>query len=122
MTPITDARVLKWTDLPADQPMAKIDRRRVIGSHMMVSQVRLRKGFKVGTHQHANEQISLVMSGRLRFGIGAEGSKQRREVTLGGGEVVHLPPNVPHSAEALEDTEVLDLFSPPSEKTGVDRA
>ena len=36
------------------------------------------------------------------------------------GEVVHLPSNVPHSAEALADSLLIDVFSPPSEKTGVD--
>ena len=120
MTAKPDARVLRWNDLPQDHPMAKIDRRRIIGSHLMVSQVFLHKGFSVGTHDHANEQMAWVLSGRVRFGVGAEGSKQRREVTLVGGEVLHLPPNVPHSAEALEDSLVADLFSPPSEKTGVD--
>jgi len=107
--------------MPQDQPMAKIKRRRIIGSQMMVSQVLLEKGFQVPTHAHANEQISIIVKGRLRFGIGADGSPQRQQLTLSAGETVHLPPHVPHSAEALEDTEVLDLFSPPSEKTGVDR-
>jgi len=37
------------------------------------------------------------------------------------GEILHLPSFVPHSAEALEDTLVLDIFSPPSEKTGIDK-
>jgi hypothetical protein len=33
---------------------------------------------------------------------------------------MHLRSGVPHSAEALEPTLVLDIFSPPSEKTGID--
>jgi quercetin dioxygenase-like cupin family protein len=74
----------------------------------------------VGTHQHANEQFACVLSGRVRFGLGAEHTAARREVTLTAGEVLHVPPNVPHSAEALEESIILDLFSPPSEKTGVD--
>ena len=120
MTP-PDARVLRWNDLPQDHPMPKIDRRRIIGSHLMISQVFLHKGFAVPTHQHANEQFAWVTSGRVRFGLGDEGTPRRREVVLTAGEVLHLPPNVPHSAEALEDSQVIDMFSPPSEKTGVDR-
>ena len=116
------ARHHRWSELPADHPMAKIERRRVIGSAMMVSQVRLDKGFSVATHAHANEQITIMVSGTLKFGIGAEGSRERRELIVRAGEVLHLPSNVPHSAEALEDSLVLDLFSPPSEKTGVDHA
>ena len=33
---------------------------------------------------------------------------------------MHLPSNVAHSAEALEDSYMFDLFSPPCEKTGID--
>lgn len=86
----------------------------------MISEVRLEKGCMVPTHAHFNEQFAYVMRGRLRFGIGAEGSPQRHEIDVGAGEVLHLPANVPHSAEALEETVVLDIFSPPSERTGID--
>lgn len=111
-----------WSDLPTDVPMAKLSRKRIIGEQMMISQVRLERGCHVPTHSHANEQIAMILSGALRFGIGAEGSDGRYEVTVRAGEVLHLPSNVPHSADALEDTLVLDLFSPPSEKTGIDRS
>lgn len=106
--------------MPADRPMPLIERRRIIGDKMMVSRVELGRGFVVPTHAHANEQISLVLSGRIRFTI-AEGTPGARTLTLSGGEALMLPSNVPHGAEALEDTVVFDLFCPPSEKTGVDR-
>ncbi len=100
--------------------MPLIARRRIIGQNIMISEVHLSRGFVVPTHQHENEQFAVVLSGRIRFGIGPDGSPDRYETTLVGGEVIHLPGNVPHSAEALEDTVVLDLFSPPSAETGVD--
>ena len=101
--------------------MDKLARRRIIGTQMMLSQVHLQKGCHVPTHAHSNEQFALIVSGKLRFGIGAEGTAERREVDVSAGEVMHLPSNVPHSADALEDTLVIDLFSPPSETTGIDR-
>ena len=116
-----DARVLRWSELPFDAPMALLRRQRVIAEKMMLSNVFLQKGCDVPTHSHENEQISCILSGRLRFGIGAEGTAERREVTVSAGEVVVLPGHVPHSAYALEDTQVLDLFSPPSAGTGIDR-
>jgi len=76
---------------------------------------------EVPTHAHENEQFAYVIRGRVRFGIGAEGSPQRDEIEMTGGEVLHLPANVPHSVVALQETLVLDLFSPQSEKTGIDR-
>ncbi len=115
-----EAVVYRWQDLPQDSPMPLIARRRVIGSQVMLSQVQLTKGFKVATHAHENEQMAIVISGEMLFGLGAEGSPQHREVTVRAGEVVHLPANVPHSAQALADSLLIDVFSPPSEKTGVD--
>ena len=73
------------------------------------------------THSHENEQFAYVVRGKIRFGIGAESGSEHEEMVLEGGEVLYLASNVPHSAVALEETLVLDIFSPPSETTGIDR-
>jgi len=114
------ATVHRWVDLDADHPMALIDRRRVVGRHCMISHVTLHAGFTVAPHRHANEQMACVLSGRIRFTVGDEG--EERTVELGPGEVLELPPDVRHGAEALETTVILDVFSPPSDATGVDTA
>lgn len=106
-----------WTDLPSDAPMAGIDRRRLIGQHVMLSRVTLQQGTVVAPHRHANEQVALIESGRMRFVLG---DASDRVVDLGAGEILHLPPNELHGAEALETSVVVDIFSPPSEKTGID--
>ena len=111
----------RWSELPVDRPMPKLARRRVIGEKTMISEVRLDKGCCVPTHAHKNEQFSCILSGKLRFGIGAENAADRYEVDVSAGEVIHLPSNLPHSADAIEDTCVLDIFSPPSATTGIDR-
>lgn len=116
------ARIHRWSDLPVDTPMPLLERRRMIGEHAMISHITLRRGCSVPSHSHANEQFSSVLSGRLRFGLGAEGSPDHRTADVGPGECIHLPSNLPHSAVALEDTVVLDIFSPPSATTGIDRA
>ncbi len=117
---MSDAKVMTWSELPADFPMPLIERRRVIGAHMMISKVRLSKGFRLATHHHANEQMVVVLSGRAEFVLD-EGATTERRVMLGAGQVLVLPPDAPHGCVAHEDTDILDLFSPPSEKTGVDR-
>lgn len=101
--------------------MDRVRRRRVMGEKAMVARVVLDKGFEVPTHAHENEQIAVVLSGKVRFGIGREGSEEYEEVVVQEGEVLHLPSMVPHSAQALEESLVLDVFSPPSETTGIDR-
>jgi quercetin dioxygenase-like cupin family protein len=114
------ARVETWHRLPVDHPMPLIARQRIIGTHMMVSKVTLEPGFFVPSHHHANEQFVVVVSGHARFALGAEGTPDFRTVEVRGGDVLVVPPHVPHSCLALERTEILDLFSPPSATTGVD--
>jgi quercetin dioxygenase-like cupin family protein len=85
-----------------------ITRQVVTGKNEMMARVSLAKGAIVPTHSHVSEQISWTFSGRLRLWIG----EQQDVVTLEPGQFVVIPPNVPHRAEALEDTVEVDLFSP----------
>ena len=111
----------RWDSMTPDRPMELLERRRIVGEKAMISRVWLRKGCLVPGHSHENEQFACTLSGRLRFELGTKGSDDWREVIVAAGEVLHLPANVPHSAEAMEDTLVLDIFSPPSATTGIDR-
>jgi len=115
---MADATVHTWESMPVDRPMALIDRRRVMGERAMISQVTLHAGFVVEPHAHGNEQFAVVLSGRIRFTLGEAGAERTAELV--GGQVLELPANVRHGAEAIETTVILDVFSPPSEKTGVD--
>lgn len=107
--------------MTVDAPMPLLERRRIIGAHAMISHITLKRGCDVPLHAHANEQFSCVLSGRIRFTVGAEGSRERRTIHVGPGEAIHLPSNLPHAAFAEEDTVVLDIFAPPSATTGIDR-
>ena len=78
----------------------------------MLAQIYFKKGVMVPKHRHANEQFAYVLEGALLFRIGED---QSEEVVVRAGEVLHIPSNVPHSAEALEDTLDLDVFIPPRE-------
>ena len=115
------AQILKWTDIPADTPIPLIERRKVIGEQAMVSDVLLKKGCFVEGHSHTNEQFALVMSGKVRFCLGRPEDSDRSEVIMGTGEILLLPANVFHSAEALEDTRIFDVFAPACMETGIDR-
>ena len=90
--------------------MSETFARQVIHSdNMTVARVYLRKGCSVPEHSHHNEQISMMERGALKFVMGGV------ERVLRAGEVLRIPPHVPHSAEALEDCVAMDLFSPPRE-------
>ncbi|MBA2707400.1 MAG: cupin domain-containing protein [Gemmatimonadaceae bacterium] len=79
---------------------------------MMLAHVYLKKGCIVPKHSHVNEQLTYLLEGSLRFWLGKD---QNEELVLRAGEVLHIPSNLPHKAEALEDALDVDIFSPPRE-------
>lgn len=102
-------RHVRWSEVPKEQVTRQLSRRLVTGERMMLAQVYLEKGCIVPRHSHENEQITWILEGALRFRIGEDGAE---EIVVRAGEVLHIPSNVPHMAEALEDTLDVDIFSP----------
>ena len=100
----------RWEELPREKVSAMIDRRLITGDRMMLAHVYLKQGCIVPKHSHENEQFTYILEGVLRFWIGED---EKEEVVVRAGEVLHIPSNVPHKAEALEDTLDVDVFSPP---------
>jgi quercetin dioxygenase-like cupin family protein len=47
-----------------------------------------------------------MVHGKLRLVVG------NSETVMGQDDIVIIPPDTPHEAEALEDTIVIDVFSP----------
>jgi quercetin dioxygenase-like cupin family protein len=102
----------RWSDMPKERVTDQISRRLVTGQGMMLAHVYLAKGAIVPKHQHHNEQLTYILEGALRFWIGEHGEET---VDVHAGEVLHIPSNVWHKAEALEDTLDVDVFNPPRE-------
>ena len=96
--------------MPKEPVTDAISRRIITGDDMMIAHVYLNKGAVVPQHSHHNEQLTYILEGALHFWIGEDGAE---EVIVGAGEVLHIPSNVPHRAQALEDTLDVDVFSPP---------
>lgn len=90
---------------------ALLTRAFITGSQAMIARIDLKKGCVVPRHSHPNEQIAWIVEGALVFVLGEEGAEQR--VTVRAGEVLVIPGNLPHAAEALEDTVDYDIFAPP---------
>jgi quercetin dioxygenase-like cupin family protein len=82
-------------------------RQLVVGQNVMVARILLKKGCVVPLHSHHNEQVFYVPKGSMKFWIDS------KEIIVRAGEVLTIPPNMPHKAEALEDTIDLDVFDPP---------
>ena len=99
-------QLYEWNRIEKEQLNPSFARQVIHGETMTVARVYLKKGYLVPEHSHHNEQISMLEQGSLRFVI--EGV----EKVVKAGEVLRIPPHVPHSAEALEDSIAVDLFSP----------
>jgi len=76
------------------------------GERAMVNHVRLAAGTEVPEHAHPEEQITVVLKGRLLLTL--EGV----EVELGPGDAALVPAGAKHAVLAREETELLDVFSP----------
>lgn len=112
MTTPTAVTFARWEDLPREKVTDQISRRLITGQAMMLAHVYLDKGAIVPKHQHHNEQLTYILKGALRFWIGDDGAQV---IDVRAGEVLHIPSNIWHKAEALEDTLDVDIFSPPRE-------
>ncbi|CAM4374270.1 cupin domain-containing protein [Zobellia nedashkovskayae] len=70
----------------------------------------LEKGAHIPWHQHPNEQITYIMSGKVKIKTIIDGKEEF--VIVSGGEVIVFPENVPHEFWALEKTVDLDVHVP----------
>ena len=99
----------RWKDIPPEQLNPLTARQFVVGTSTMLARLTLKTGAHVPLHHHRHEQISHVVEGALLFRI------EQREVTVRAGEILCIPPHVPHEVVALEDSVALDIFNPPRE-------
>jgi quercetin dioxygenase-like cupin family protein len=105
--PKAELRHIPWSSVEVESLNPLLGRHFVVGQNVMLARVLLKKGCLVPEHSHHNEQITYILEGALRFGIDG------KEIVVNAGEVLTIPPNMPHWAEALADTVDLDIFNPP---------
>jgi mannose-6-phosphate isomerase-like protein (cupin superfamily) len=102
-----------WRDVVRDlEPNpslpAGMSRQSIVGERGMLCLHEAFPHLKCSPHRHEAEQFSIVLKGRIRFVIDTE------ERVLGPGEIAHIPGQVPHSIESLDEyVLVLDVFAPP---------
>jgi quercetin dioxygenase-like cupin family protein len=97
----------RWSDIEPEQLNPLVTRQFVVGTKTMLARLVLSKGAEVPTHHHMHEQISHVVEGALEFRIDGQ------PIAVRAGEILCIPPHVPHSVVALEDSVALDIFNPP---------
>ena len=100
---------IAWKDVEVEHVNPLFDRQLITGENLMFSRILLRKGMVVPEHSHHNEQLTYIVEGALKFWIDG------KEIVVNAGELLTIPPHMPHKAEALVDTVDLDVFNPPRE-------
>jgi quercetin dioxygenase-like cupin family protein len=102
-----ELKYVPWNTVPVEDLNPLLQRHFVVGGDIMVARVLMKKGCIVPLHSHHNEQFTYILEGALKFWIDG------KEIVVRAGEVLTIPRNMPHRAEALEDTVDLDVFNPP---------
>jgi quercetin dioxygenase-like cupin family protein len=105
--PAAALQYIPWRTIPLEDLNPLLQRQFVVGQEIMVARVLLKKGCVVPEHSHHNEQLTYILDGALKFWIDG------KEIVVHSGEVLCIPANMPHKAEAMEDTVDLDIFNPP---------
>lgn len=102
-----ELRHIPWNSVAVESLNPLLGLHFVVGKNIMLARVLLKKGCIVPEHSHPNEQVTYILEGALKFRIDG------KEIVVNAGEVLTIPPNMPHAAEAMEDTVDLDVFDPP---------
>jgi quercetin dioxygenase-like cupin family protein len=100
-------KYISWNEVELEDLNPLLQRQMIVGQDIMVARILLKKGCVVPEHSHLNEQVTYVLEGALKFWIDG------KEIVVNTGEVLTIPPHMPHKAEALVDTLDLDVFTPP---------
>jgi quercetin dioxygenase-like cupin family protein len=98
-----------WDAISEEKLNPLLSRRLIHTEQMTVARLWLGKGSVVPLHSHINQQVTMLQSGALAFEMDGE------RIELKPGDVLVIPPNVPHSVTALEESTATDLFTPARE-------
>lgn len=97
----------KKTDENYHSRIKGIDQKTLVyGERTLLGEFRLKKGAILPKHSHPNEQIGYLISGHMIFVVGDKRYDTRP------GDSWCIPMNVEHSAEILEDSVAVEVFSP----------
>jgi quercetin dioxygenase-like cupin family protein len=87
-----------------------ISRRTLITTDkLMICEFKFVAGAEVPTHSHPHEQVGYVVSGKVVMTINGE------DYELTSGDSYAAPSGIPHSARIVDETVIIDTFSPPRE-------
>jgi quercetin dioxygenase-like cupin family protein len=101
-------RYVQIDSIPAAELLPGLLFRPVLGERMLANFVRFAPGVEAPRHVHEEEQLVIVLDGEINFDLDGDVRVMRK------GDVVVVPPWVPHGAWTTETECIeIDVFSPP---------
>jgi len=101
---------VNWNHVPSEEVNPSMKRKIVSGEKLMIARMNFKDGFLVPLHHHVHEQVTQVVSGKMRFWFGAN---KEHTMDLNPGDVIVIPSNLPHEALMIGDVEEIDTWAPP---------
>jgi quercetin dioxygenase-like cupin family protein len=98
---------IRWDEVAREQLSPQLQRQFFTAGGVTVARFHMRQGLQIPTHHHESGQITNIVHGAVRMWV--EGN----EYLLREGDIICIPGGTPHHTQVLEDTIVLDVFSPP---------
>ena len=98
-----------WTAIEKEELSPGLARQVVHTGNMTVARIFVAKGAIVPRHSHVNEQVTMLVEGKLKF------MYDDHEQIVDAGQLLVTTPNVPHSVVALEESLAIDIFTPQRE-------
>lgn len=100
-------KLYNWRDIDVQQLDNGITRQMITAGNMMLAQIFVPKGVSFPAHRIPSEQITIYVKG------GAVYQSGQSKIEAGEGDILYIPAGTEHSDQVVEDTIVLDVFSPP---------
>ena len=102
-----EPQFISFFDSPFAPLNPNVSSRAMAGEKLMLVEHQAKKGHFAKGDQHPNEQLTLVLSGKIKVTV-----KGQTRV-LSKGDAVIIPSQLPHDVEVIEDCTVIEVFSPP---------
>lgn len=93
------------------QMLEGIQRKTLVhGQKTLMCEFKLKKGSEIPLHSHPHEQIGYLLSGQIRFLVGSE------TIVCNPGDSWCFSGDQEHGAEILQDSVIVEVFSPVREE------
>jgi quercetin dioxygenase-like cupin family protein len=101
---MTNIQKLSWKSTEIEKLTDAVPQKALFDGTL--AQLSIKRGGGAARHSHTNEEYASVVSGSVKYVF------DDREIVVRPGEVLVVPPNVPHWVTAVEDSVTILFFSP----------